>query len=156
MKEGILILYRKWFYFHNIYIKIYFSFNSSKLAHLFLPANFNEMSELPNPEFFLSPETTHGQLSIIRFFKEIKSIIFMTFYRLYLFFKVLLIRSLPLIFFCFFKSTELFSYYNYSIKIRSLYSLWLSAILYFVNVEDQTNFENLKTKLCIRLPKFHP
>ena len=68
----------------------------------------------------------------------------------YLFFKVLLIQSLPLIFFSFLKSIGLVSYHNY--KNHDFVLFVTSTILYFINVEDQLNSKNF----CMRLPKFHP
>ena len=38
------------------------------MIHLFVPTNFNEMTELSNCEFFSPSKTTHGQLPIMRFF----------------------------------------------------------------------------------------
>ena len=70
------------------------------MTHFFVPTKFNKRNELSNPDFFSSSKITYRQLPTLRFFEEIKSIIIMNFY---LFFKVLLIRSLPLIFFTFFE-----------------------------------------------------
>ena len=52
------------------------------MTHLFVPTNFNEMDEPSNSEVISSSKVTYGQLPIMRFFKEIKSIIIITFYRL--------------------------------------------------------------------------
>ena len=51
-------------------------------------------------------------------------------------------KSLPLIFSTFLKSIELVCYYNY--KSLTSHNLWLSTILYFINMEDQ-----LTLKICI-------
>ena len=34
--------------------------------------------------------------------------------------------------------------------------MFLSTILYLINVEDQLNYKNLPIKLCMRLSRFHP
>ena len=51
------------------------------MTHLFVSTNFNEMNEPSNSEVISSFKVIYGQLPIMRFFKEIRSII-MTFYRL--------------------------------------------------------------------------
>ena len=66
------------------------------MTHLFVPTNFNHMNE--------QSKITHGQLPIMRFFQEVKSIIIiMTFYRLlfinnfiYLFFYIFLKSSIDI------------------------------------------------------------
>ena len=97
--------------FPKTYSKIFFfSFDLRKATHLFVSTNFREMNELSNSEFFSSSKITCGQLLIMKFSKEIKSIIIiMNICRLL----VLPIRSRPLIFFSFLKSIELVSYYKY-------------------------------------------
>ena len=66
------------------------------MTHLFVPTNFNHMNE--------QSKITYGQLPIMRFFQEVKSIIIiMTFYRLlfinnfiYLFFYIVLKSSIDI------------------------------------------------------------
>ena len=78
----------------------------------------------------------------------------MNFIGFYLSFIVLLIRSLPLLFFSFLKSIALVSDYNY--KNRDFLQFITISKFIFINVKDQLNSKNLQIKLCNHLPKFYP
>ena len=102
----------------------------------------------------MSSKTTLTSACYEVFLKRSNLLLLWLFIGFDLFFKVLLKRSLPLIFSVSWSLSSLLVIVI--IKAVTLYNLWLSTytILYFVNVEDQLNSRNLQMKLCMRHPHY--